>query len=124
VNNFIAELFMYFVDVRFLAMLVLLALAMKRGHKTNHIVLMVLVYSLSTPMLWSPLFLLAVFMSGRVARAVVVRPGRARGLPHERSRSVDLDCIIFGLQRVGGISNYWTKLIQFAMSSHRLNTGC
>ena len=36
--------------------------------------------------------------------------------------SVSLDCIIFGLQRVGGISNYWTKLIEFAMSSRRLDT--
>jgi hypothetical protein len=70
----------------FLAMLVLLALAMKRGHKTNHIVLMVLVYSLSTPMLWSPLFLLAVSCRGALPGRLSSRPGRARGLPHEPSR--------------------------------------
>jgi len=73
VNNFIAELLMYSSMFGLLVMLVLLGLAMKRGHKTNHIVLMVLLYSLSTPMLWSPLFLLAVFMSWRVPRAVVAR---------------------------------------------------
>lgn len=33
-----------------------------------------------------------------------------------------LDCIVFGLQRVGGISNCWIKLIEHAMSSPRLNT--
>ena len=36
--------------------------------------------------------------------------------------SVCLDCIIFGLQRVGGISNYWTKLIEFATASPHLST--
>jgi predicted membrane protein len=74
VNNFLAELLMYSSVFGLLAMLVLLALALNRGHKTNHIVLMVLLYSLSTPMLWSPLFLLAIFMSGRLAGAVVVPP--------------------------------------------------
>ena len=36
--------------------------------------------------------------------------------------NLTLDCIVFGLQRVGGISNYWIKLIEHAMSSPRLNT--
>ena len=36
--------------------------------------------------------------------------------------NVCLDCIIFGLQRVGGISNYWTKLIEFATASPHLST--
>jgi mannosyltransferase len=36
--------------------------------------------------------------------------------------NLTLDCIIFGLQRVGGISNYWIKLIEQAMSSPRLDT--
>jgi len=35
---------------------------------------------------------------------------------------LSLDCIIFGLQRVGGISNYWTRLIEFAVSSPLLDT--
>ena len=27
---------------------------------------------------------------------------------------ITLDCIIFGLQRMGGISNYWAKLVAYA----------
>ena len=27
---------------------------------------------------------------------------------------ITLDCIIFGLQRYGGISNYWAKLVEHA----------
>jgi len=69
VNNFVAELLMYSSVFGLLVMLALVALAMKSGHKTNHIVLLVLLYSLSTPMLWSPLFLLAVFMSWHLPRA-------------------------------------------------------
>ena len=37
-----------------------------------------------------------------------------------RAPKLTLDCIIFGLQRVGGISNYWIKLIEHAMSSPQL----
>jgi hypothetical protein len=74
VNNFVPELVMYSSVFGLLAVMVLLALAMQRGHKTNHIVLIVLLYSLSTPMLWSPLFILAVFMSWRLPRVARAQP--------------------------------------------------
>jgi predicted membrane protein len=74
VNNFVPELIMYSSVFGLFAVLVLLALAMRRGRKTNHILLMVLLYSLSTPMLWSPLFVLAVFVSWRLPRATLESP--------------------------------------------------
>jgi hypothetical protein len=78
VNNFIPELLMYSSVFGLLVMLVLLATALKRGHRTNHIMLMVALYSLSTPMFWSPVFLIAIFMSWRVPRTVgVSSPPRA-----------------------------------------------
>jgi len=32
--------------------------------------------------------------------------------------NVSLDCIIFGLQRFGGISNYWERVLEFMRESH------
>lgn len=44
----------------------------------------------------------------------------ARATPGQEGPSVALDCIIFGLQRMGGVSNYWNKLIESAAISSRL----
>lgn len=70
VNNFVPELLMYSTAFGLLTVLAMLLLAMRKGRQTNHILLMVLLYSLSTPMLWSPLFVLALFLSWRVPRSV------------------------------------------------------
>lgn len=71
VNNFVPEVLMYSTAFGLLTVLAMLLLAMRKGRQTNHILLMVLLYSLSTPMLWSPLFVLALFLSWRVPRSVV-----------------------------------------------------
>jgi mannosyltransferase len=37
-------------------------------------------------------------------------------------QTIDLDCVIFGLQRFGGISNYWARLLDQATVSPHLTT--
>ncbi len=40
----------------------------------------------------------------------------------QRQQRLVLDSVIFGLQRYGGISNYWARLLQFAARSPQLET--
>jgi mannosyltransferase len=39
------------------------------------------------------------------------------GIDRTTRSSISLDCVIFGLQRFGGISNYWARLIEHASES-------
>ena len=45
--------------------------------------------------------------------------GRDRRMPHQPH--ITLDCIIFGLQHFGGISNYWAKLVSHVDSEPALD---
>jgi hypothetical protein len=66
-----------------IVMAIAITMTVRGGRRSNHIVLMVLLYAISTPMLWSPLFLMALYIA---RRAQIDRlPVRAiHGLPFER----------------------------------------
>jgi len=49
-------------------------------------------------------------------------PAPAHKNPMENQQRLVLDSIIFGLQRYGGISNYWARLLHFAAASPQLET--
>jgi hypothetical protein len=65
VNNFLPELVMYSSVFGFIVMAIAIAMTVRGGRRSNHIVLMVLLYAVSTPMLWSPLFLMALYIARR-----------------------------------------------------------
>lgn len=65
VNNFLPELVMYSSVFGFVVMAIAIVMNVRGGRRSNHIVLMVLLYAVSTPMLWSPLFLMALYIAWR-----------------------------------------------------------
>jgi hypothetical protein len=66
VNNFLPELVMYSSVFGFILMAIAIVMTIRGGGRSKHIVLMACFYSLSTPMLWSPLFLIALYIARRI----------------------------------------------------------
>lgn len=66
VNNFLPELVMYSSVFGFVVMAIAISMTVRDGRRSNHIVLVVLLYAGVTPMMWSPLFLMALYISRRV----------------------------------------------------------
>lgn len=68
INNFLPELVMYSSVFGLAVMAVPIIMTIRSGRSSNHIVLVVLLYAMSTPMLWSPLFLMALYIARRAQR--------------------------------------------------------
>lgn len=84
VNNFLPELVMYSSVFGLIVMTIAITVTLRGGRRSNYIVLMTLLYALSTPILWSPLFLMALYIARRAQLAR--RPFHVnRGLSLERS---------------------------------------
>jgi mannosyltransferase len=58
-------------------------------------------------------------MNSAALRLQATKPSPGHGIS-ELSR-VDLDCIIFGLQRFGGISSYWARLVEHVSNKPELH---
>lgn len=77
VNNVVAELYMYASPLGLLIMAFILAGALRRSARSNHLLLMTVAYALTTPMAWSPLFYCAIYLT-----AVAPPLGGRRSLHH------------------------------------------
>jgi hypothetical protein len=68
VNNFIPEFVMYSSIIGFLIASMAIFISIRNTNQSNYILLILLLYALSTPMIWSPLFLFAMYVSINMAR--------------------------------------------------------